>query len=50
MLEALHEYEQSADGGDRAVTAARLRGQEYLLERRSWFGAPVVVSALAPPL
>lgn len=33
VLEALLEYEH-AGGGDRAVTAARLRGQEYLLERR----------------
>jgi hypothetical protein len=33
VLEALLEYEQ-AGGGNRAVTAARLRGQEYLLERR----------------
>ncbi|HEV2441529.1 MAG TPA: hypothetical protein VGT07_03325 [Steroidobacteraceae bacterium] len=33
VLEALLEYEQ-AGGGDRAVTASRLRGQEYLLERR----------------
>ncbi|MHB8815830.1 MAG: hypothetical protein ACYDAE_21570 [Steroidobacteraceae bacterium] len=33
VLEALLEYEQ-AGGADRAVTSARLRGQEYLLERR----------------
>jgi len=33
VLEALLEHEQ-AGAGDRAVTAARLRGQEYLLERR----------------
>ena len=33
VLEALLEYEQSS-GGSPAVTAARLRGQEYLLERR----------------
>jgi hypothetical protein len=33
VLEALLEYER-AGGGSRAVTAARLRGQEYLLERR----------------
>jgi len=33
VLEALLEYER-ADGGSSAVTAARLRGQEYLLERR----------------
>ncbi len=32
VLEALLEYEQ-AGGGDPALTAARLRGQEYLLER-----------------
>lgn len=32
-LEALLEYEL-AGGGDDAVTAARLRGQDYLLERR----------------
>src|SRR5690348_8844619 len=33
VLEALLEYEL-ADGGSAAVTEARLRGQEYLLERR----------------
>lgn len=33
VLEALLEYEQSCGGGAE-VTAARLRGQEYLLERR----------------
>src|SRR5262249_39232558 len=33
VLEALLEYER-ANGGSPAVTAARLRGQEYLLERR----------------
>lgn len=33
VLEALLAYEQ-AGGGDRKVTEARLRGQEYLLERR----------------
>lgn len=33
VLEALLEFEH-AGGADRAVTAARLRGQEYLLERR----------------
>ena len=33
VLEALLEYEQCAGAGAR-VTAARLRGQEYLLERR----------------
>jgi hypothetical protein len=33
VLEALLEYER-AGGGNPAVTAARLRGQEYLLERR----------------
>ena len=33
VLEALLEYEQCA-GSDAEVTAARLRGQEYLLERR----------------
>ncbi len=33
VLEALLEYEQSGSGGPK-VTAARLRGQEYLLERR----------------
>ena len=33
VLEALLEYEQMT-GGDPAVTGARLRGQEYLLERR----------------
>jgi hypothetical protein len=33
VLEALLEYER-AGGGSPAVTAARLRGQEYLLERR----------------
>lgn len=33
VLEALLEYEQ-AGGEDRRVPAARLRGQEYLLERR----------------
>ncbi len=33
VLEALLEYEQ-ASAGSPAVTAARLRGQEYLLERR----------------
>jgi hypothetical protein len=33
VLEALLEYE-GAGGGGPAVTAARLRGQEYLLERR----------------
>jgi hypothetical protein len=33
VLEALLEHEQ-AGGGSPAVTAARLRGQEYLLERR----------------
>jgi len=33
VLEALLEYEQ-AGGADGKVTAARLRGQEYLLERR----------------
>jgi hypothetical protein len=33
VLEALHEHEQ-ATGGSAAVTEARLRGQEYLLERR----------------
>jgi hypothetical protein len=33
VLEALLEYE-SAAGGSPEVTAARLRGQEYLLERR----------------
>ncbi|MFD1673946.1 squalene cyclase [Alicyclobacillus fodiniaquatilis] len=33
VLEALLEYER-ADGGTPEVTAARLRGQEYLLERR----------------
>ena len=33
MAEALLEYE-SAAGGSPEVTAARLRGQEYLLERR----------------
>jgi hypothetical protein len=33
VLEALLEYEQAA-GGCPAVTEARLRGQEYLLERR----------------
>src|SRR6516165_9703363 len=33
VLEALLEHEQ-ASGGSPAVTAARLRGQEYLLERR----------------
>jgi hypothetical protein len=33
VLEALLEYEQ-AGGADRTLTAARLRGQEYLLERR----------------
>src|SRR5262249_38773956 len=33
VLEALLEYERSA-GSDAAVTAARLRGHEYLLERR----------------
>jgi hypothetical protein len=33
VLEALLEPER-ARGGDPAVTAARLRGQEYLLERR----------------
>lgn len=33
VLEALLEYEQ-AGGGDPKVTAARLRGQEYLLARR----------------
>jgi hypothetical protein len=33
VLEALIEYEL-AGGGSQAVTAARLRGQEYLLERR----------------
>jgi len=33
VLEALLEYDRGA-GGDAAVTRARLRGQEYLLERR----------------
>jgi hypothetical protein len=33
VLEALLEYERAC-GGDAAVSAARLRGQEYLLERR----------------
>jgi hypothetical protein len=33
VLEALLEYERSG-GGNPAATAARLRGQEYLLERR----------------
>jgi hypothetical protein len=33
VLEALLEYERAAGGG-REVTGARLRGQEYLLERR----------------
>ena len=33
VLEALLEYER-AGGGSPAVTAARLRGQEYLLDRR----------------
>lgn len=33
VLEALLEHERSGSGGS-AVTAARLRGQEYLLERR----------------
>jgi hypothetical protein len=33
VLEALLEYER-AGGGGRSVTEARLRGQEYLLERR----------------
>ena len=33
VLEALLAYDQ-AGGGDQAVTAARLRGEEYLLERR----------------
>lgn len=33
VLEGLLEFER-AGGGDSAVTAARLRGQEYLLERR----------------
>ena len=33
VLEALLEYERAGDGTP-AVTAARLRGQEYLLERR----------------
>src|SRR5690606_37963541 len=33
VLEALLAYEQAA-GGSAAVSAARLRGQEYLLERR----------------
>lgn len=33
VLEALLEYERAGAGGP-AVTAARLRGQEYLLERR----------------
>jgi hypothetical protein len=33
VLEALLEHERAV-GGDPAVTAARLRGQEYLLERR----------------
>ncbi|GCE28082.1 hypothetical protein KDA_35660 [Dictyobacter alpinus] len=33
VLEALLEYEQ-ANGGNPLLTAARLRGQEYLLERR----------------
>ncbi|HVS77129.1 MAG TPA: hypothetical protein VHE11_09355 [Steroidobacteraceae bacterium] len=33
VLEALLEHEQAGHGGP-AVTAARLRGQEYLLERR----------------
>ena len=33
VLEALLEYEQ-AGRGDQSLTAARLRGQEYLLERR----------------
>lgn len=33
VLEALFEYEQTA-GGSLEVTEARLRGQEYLLERR----------------
>ena len=33
VLEALLEYERSSGGGSE-VTAARLRGQEYLLERR----------------
>jgi hypothetical protein len=33
VLEALLEYERAA-GGSPAVTGARLRGQEYLLERR----------------
>jgi hypothetical protein len=33
VLEALLEYERTGGGGP-AVTAARLRGQEYLLERR----------------
>ncbi|HEX2666078.1 MAG TPA: hypothetical protein VHM93_24830 [Candidatus Acidoferrum sp.] len=35
VLEALLEYER-ADNGTPAVTEARLRGQEYLLERRLW--------------
>jgi hypothetical protein len=35
VLEALLELER-AGGGSRAITTARLRGQEYLLERRLW--------------
>ena len=35
VLEALLQYERTG-GGTLAVTEARLRGQEYLLERRLW--------------
>jgi len=45
VLEALLEYERSAGGGD-AVTSARRRGQEYLLDRRFFrrrsTGEPIV--------
>ena len=34
MLEALLEHERAGGGSAPAVTAARQRGQEYLLERR----------------
>jgi hypothetical protein len=35
VLECLLEHERTA-GGEKEVTEARLRGQEYLLERRLW--------------